>query len=78
MLRAGVEELSLDDPYNTRPFQVIFTNRITEPLRAAIQDPAVLALLPYIGSVSQFMVESSDAVQNRAFCTGLKTLLSCR
>ena len=76
MLRAGVQELSLDHPHNTRPFQVAFTERITIPLYAAIKDPAVLALLPYIGSVSQFMVESSDAVQNREFCTGLKALLS--
>ena len=71
-LRAGVTELAADDPRNTRPHQVLFSERFVEALRAAIRDPEVLALLPGIGSVSQFLAESGRALQNRAFTRRLK------
>ena len=70
-LRGGITELALDDPHNTRPFQVIFGGRFVDALNAAIQDPAVRALLPNLGSVNQFLVESSDALQNVDFCRSL-------
>lgn len=71
LLRSGVEQLALDDPRNTRPHQVIFAGRFVEALTAVIQDPAVLALRPCLGSVNQFLVESGDALENIAFCRGL-------
>ena len=71
-LRDGVESLAPDDPRNTRPHEVIFAGRFVEAIRAAIQDPQVLALIPNLGSVDQFLVESSEARQNVAFCRRLK------
>ena len=52
---------------DTRPFLVLYAPRFVEALRAAITDPAVLALTPHLGAVNQFMVESSDALQNNQF-----------
>ncbi len=72
MLRAGVRELALDDPRNTRPFQCIFAGRFTDAILQAIQDPQVIALGRPFGSASQFLVESSDAVQSTRFRRGLK------
>jgi hypothetical protein len=64
----GPEEL----PGETRPYQVLFAGRFAEAAHAAIQDPRLLALLANIGSVNQFLVESSDALQNVKFCRSLK------
>ena len=71
-LRSGVEELAPDDPRNTRPFQVIFGGRFTDAILKQIQDPAILSLLRTPGSVNQFLVESSDALQSVSFCRSLK------
>jgi hypothetical protein len=71
-LRAGVHELALDDPDNTRPHQVIFGGRFAEALNASIQDPQVRALPSDFGSVNQFLVESSNALQSVSFCRGLQ------
>ena len=71
-LRGGISELAPDDPRNTRPHQVIFGGRFADAIRAAIQDPLVLALILNLGSVDQFLVESSDAKQNIIFCRGLR------
>jgi hypothetical protein len=72
LLRGGVEIVAIDDPRNTRPHQVIFASRLADPIYNAIRDPQVRALIPLAGSVNQFMVESSDALQNVSFCRSLK------
>lgn len=72
LFTAGQGEVGLDDPRNTRPHQVIFAGRIVDALSAAIRDPRVLALTPNLGSVNQFMVPSSDALQNTSFTAALK------
>lgn len=71
-LRAGIDPLPLDDPRNTRPHQTIFAERFAGAIRAEIRDPAVLALPPNFGSVSQFMAESSDALQSTTFRRSLR------
>lgn len=71
-LRAGVAELASDDPANTRPHQVIFAGRFCDALNEAIRDPQVRALRPNLGSVNQFLVESSDALQSVAFGHAIK------
>lgn len=71
-LNAGKGEISLDDPDNTRPHQVLFAGRFVDAIRAQLKDPDVLALKPNIGSVSQFLRESSPAVQSTDFCRGLE------
>jgi hypothetical protein len=71
MLRSGVEEVALDDPRNTRPHLVIFAGRLVDAINAAIRDPQVRALKT-VGSVNQFLVESSDALQTVSFCRSLK------
>lgn len=68
---AGEGELSMDDAKNTRPHQVLFAGRFVGAIRAQIQDPGVLALKPNIGSVSQFLRESSPAIQSSSFCRDL-------
>lgn len=70
-LRSGVQELALDDPHNTRPFQVIFGGRFADAIIAQIKDPQVLELMRTPGSVNQFLVESSDALQSVQFCRRL-------
>jgi hypothetical protein len=75
LLRDGVTDIALNDPRNTRPHQVIFADRLADALCAAITDPEVLSLLPLVGSVNQFLVHSSDALQNVAFCRSLAPLL---
>ena len=52
---------------DTRPFQVLYAPRFSDALRAEIHDSAVLALIPNLGGVNQFMVESSDALQSIPF-----------
>jgi hypothetical protein len=74
-LHAGIDELAPDDPANTRPHQCIFANRFSDAIRSVIRDPEVLALKPSIGSVEQFLVESSDALQHVDFCRELKNAL---
>jgi hypothetical protein len=66
---AGLPATSASD---TRPHRVLFADRFASALRAEIRDPAVLALRPSLGSVNQFMVESSDALQTVAFARGLR------
>jgi hypothetical protein len=56
---------------DTRPHRVLFAPRYVSALRAEIRDPAVLAVRPNLGSVNQFLVESSDALQTVAFTRGL-------
>lgn len=70
-LRDGITDLPLDHPRNTRPHQVIFAERFADAISATIQDPQVLALRHQFGSVSQFLVESSNAQQSLAFRRGL-------
>lgn len=52
---------------DTRPFRVLYASRFAEAIQAEIRDPQVLALLPNLGSVNQFMLESSDALQSVTF-----------
>jgi hypothetical protein len=75
-LRGGIEHLELDDPRDTRPHQVIFGGRFTEAIYTQIQDPLVRSFPPIFGSVNQFLVESSDALQSIAFCRRLTDDLS--
>jgi hypothetical protein len=71
-LRGGITDLPLDAPGNTRPFQCIFATRFSDAITASIHDPEVRALVPNKGSVSQFLVESSGALQDVPFCRRLK------
>ena len=50
--------------FHERPYNVIHGEVFSEAIQDAIQDEAVRALPRYIGSVNQFMVESSNALQN--------------
>ena len=59
-------------PRNTRLYQCIFGERFSDAILQTIQDPQVRAFIPSKGSVSQFLVESSGAVQDTAFCRSLK------
>jgi len=70
-LREGITELALDDPRNSRPFQCIFGERFASAIYDQIEDPRVLALAHTPGSVNQFLVESSDALQSVPFCRSL-------
>jgi hypothetical protein len=74
-LRGGTETLALDDPHNSRPHQVIFAGRFVQALAETIADPNVRALADGFGSVNQFLVESSPAVQSVRFCRALEPLL---
>lgn len=47
------------EPFYERPFRVIHAERFELALLAAIEDPAVRALPPYLGGVDQF-VDSTD------------------
>ena len=69
---AEQRELELNDPKNTRPHQVLFAGRFADAIRDQIRDPEVLALRPDLGSVSQFLVESSTASQSTEFIRGLE------
>lgn len=71
-LNQGVSYLPPGDPRDTRPYLVIFAERIVEAIYASIKDPQVLAILPQIGSVNQFFVESSNALQSVELCRRLK------
>lgn len=71
-LRSGITDLPMDHPRNTRPFQCIFAERFSQAILEVIEDPEVIAFVPSIGSVSQFLVESSGAVQDAAFRRRLK------
>jgi hypothetical protein len=72
VFNAGGGEIALDDPRNTRPHQVLFAGRYADAIRKQIHDPEVLALRPNLGSVSQFLVESSPAIQSNDFSRGLE------
>lgn len=72
----GDGELTLDDPKTTRLHQVLFARWFADAIRAQIHDPEVLALKPNPGSVSQFLVESSPALQQTDFHRGLEDDLS--
>ena len=74
-LRSGITDLSLDDPRNTRPHLCIFGGRFAEAIRGAIRSPEVLAFAAEKGSVDQFLVESSGALQDVTFCRSLKAAL---
>ncbi len=74
-LRGGIQELALDDPRNTRPHLCIFAGRFVEAIHAAIQSPEVKAFVPDKGSVEQFLVESSGALQDTRFLRSLKPSL---
>jgi hypothetical protein len=69
--RSTGEELPLDQLGNTRPYQVIFGERLANPIYDSITDPEVRALRPMFGSANQFLVESSPAVEDVEFCRGL-------
>lgn len=71
-LRDGISELALDSPRNTRPFQCIFGERFSNAIYEQIEDPEILALVRTPGSVNQFLVQSSDALQSVPFCRRLK------
>ncbi|MBI9048045.1 MAG: DUF4037 domain-containing protein [Anaerolineaceae bacterium] len=71
-LREGIDELPLNDPRNTRPFQVIFAGRFTEAIMKQVTDRDLLNIQAPYGSVSQFLVESSDAMQSVSFCKSLR------
>lgn len=76
LLRAGVPEVALNDPRNTRPFQVIFGERFGDAIFNLIEDPAILHGFCRSGSINQFLVQSSDAIQSVSFCRALKDDLS--
>jgi hypothetical protein len=57
---------------NTRPHQVLFAGRFVDAIRAQIRDQEVLSLRPNVGSVNQFLVESSPALQSTDFNRGLE------
>ncbi len=69
---AEQRELELDDLNNTRPHQVLFAGRYSDAIQDQIHDPEVLVLRPNLGSVSQFLVESSPAVQSTDFYRNLE------
>jgi hypothetical protein len=71
-LPSGLDNLARDDPRNTRPFQVIFGGRFTDAILKQIRDRAILSQIRTSGSVNQFLVESSDALQSVAFCRKLQ------
>lgn len=77
-LHDGVEHLEIDDPRNTRPHQVIFGGRFQSAIYQEIHDPQVLALLPNIGSVNQFLVESGSALESNGFCRVLKAVVTAQ
>ncbi len=55
-------------PFHSRPYQVIHAGDFAQATTTAITDETIRKLTPYMGSVNQFMVESSNALQNIAFC----------
>lgn len=55
----------------SRPYRVIFADRFVDAITSVIQDEQVLALLPGIGAVNQFLVESSNALQSTIFTSRL-------
>ena len=65
------EETSL---FHERPFQVSHAEQFSEAIRNAIQDKTVRAFPPYLGSVNQFMVESSDALQSVTVTRKIRTI----
>jgi hypothetical protein len=69
-----VAALEPGDPRDTRPYQVIFGDRFSGAIRERITDPAVLAWPANVGSVNQFLVESSSALESVSFCRGLRDL----
>ena len=60
--------------FHNRPFQVAHGEKFSEAIQNAIQDKKVRALPPYFGSVNQFMVESSDALQTVSATRAIKSI----
>ena len=56
-------------PFHNRPFLIIQADAFAAALRAAITDPAVLALPPHLGGYDQF-VDSTDASGHLAHTLG--------
>lgn len=74
--RVTGQEIPPGDPADTRPHQVIFADRVAGPIWDGIEDPEVRALRPLFGSVNQFLVESSPAVQSVPFCRAISEKLT--
>ncbi len=55
-------------PFHNRPFLVLHSEVFAEACRAAIQDDGLRRLPPYAGSVNQFLVPSSDVLQDVELC----------
>ncbi len=62
-------------PFHRRPYLVPHAQRFVEALRGAIEDPAVRALPPYLGSVDQY-IDSTDILDDgsAAFLPRLQAL----
>lgn len=60
-----------DDFAGSRPYQVLFAGRFADAIALLINADDVRALLPGIGAVNQFLVESSNALQSTMFCSRL-------
>lgn len=73
-LRGGTNDLTLNDPRNTRPYQTIFGGRFADALIESIDDPQV-RVWPMTGSVNQYFVESSDALMSVDFCRAQARIL---
>ena len=50
-------------PFHERPFRVLNAERFADAVQAAICDPAVQALPPYLGAIDQF-VDSTDVLDD--------------
>ena len=64
----------MNDNRNTRPFQVVFAERVRQAIWEMISDERLLSIGNTYGSVTQFLVESSDALQSVAFCRKTGTI----
>ena len=75
LLREGVESLAIDDERNTRPFQVVFADRIRQAIWEKISNESLLSIGHTFGSVNQFLVESCDAMQSVEFSRKIGNVL---
>lgn len=57
-------------PFHERPFSVIHADRFVDAIRTTIEDPQVLALPEYLGSVDQF-VDLADALHDLSGLRGV-------